>query len=209
MIEFDESGMHFRFDDGNCFQIENDSLVKGGGCDNSTSNNRACECVSCLDGKHYFIEAKSSTPQKGNAGNVKDLCLPDPENPGEFKPMPRNWEAYNNFQSFLRAVSKKFIDSFHILKAIDEERHGKERKNQIALPTTKVNCDKVSFVLIVNYQLKDGQMVNKDGVAQLMSALQNEMRPFLNIWNIPPLSVKVVLPDDAANRLHIPLAMNN
>ncbi len=207
MIEFEESGLKFRFDDDNCYQIEHDPLVMGGGFEESTSNNKACECVTHIDGKHFFIEAKCSAPRKDKAAKVGDLHISDPDNPDNFIPMPKNWEAYNNFESFLRAVSKKFSDSFYILKAIDEKRHGEERRQQIALPTTKVNCDKVSFVLIVNFQLKDGEKVDRDGIAQLMSALQNEMRPFLNVWSIPPHSVKVVLPDDAIKYLNIPISV--
>ncbi|MDE6669409.1 MAG: hypothetical protein K2K26_06980, partial [Muribaculaceae bacterium] len=87
MTVFKESGLIFEFEDNNCFRIENDPLVTSGYC-TSTSNNMACECVSVIEDRHCFIEAKMSAPQ-GPGGNVKDLTL-------NGKPMPSTWVAFDN-----------------------------------------------------------------------------------------------------------------
>lgn len=194
MIRFNESGINFEFDDDNCFRIENDPLVKKGHR-RSTSNNMACECVSFIDGHHYFIEAKQSVP-RNSSGKIKDLQL-------NGKPIDKNWEVYDNYQHFLRSISKKFIDSFQILSSLIEGRHGELRRNDIALTNKRLNLDKLRFVLIVNFP--PDKSVSKESLANLTDALKNEMRPFLNIWNIHDSSIKIVLPKDAKQKLNIPI----
>lgn len=194
MIRFNESGINFEFDDDNCFRIENDPLVKKGHR-RSTSNNMACECVSFIDDHHYFIEAKQSVP-RNSSGKIKDLQL-------NGKPINENWEVYDNYQHFLRSISKKFIDSFQILRSLIEGRHGEQRRNDIALTYKRLNLDKLRFVLIVNFP--PDKSVSKESLANLSDALKNEMRPFLNIWKIHDSSIKIVLPKDAKQKLNIPI----
>lgn len=194
MIPLDESGMKFEFPDGNCYEIEKDPLVKDNKC-SSTSNNKACECISVIDGYHCFIEAKQSLPRKAN-GDVSDLQL-------NGNPVPPTWEVYDNFRQFLRSIAKKFIDSFNIMRAIAEGRHGKKRLNDILLPDKRLNLDKLRFILIINFPPHIN--VVKQELVTFTEALKNEMRPFLRTWNIPDTSIKVVLPDDARSLLHIPI----
>ncbi len=194
MICFNESGITFEFDDDNCFRIEDDPLVKKGH-HRSTSNNMACECVSFIDDHHYFIEAKQSVP-RNSSGNVKNLQL-------NGKPIDKTWEVYDNYQHFLRSISKKFIDSFHILRSLIEGRHGEERRNGISLNNKQLNLDRLRFVLIINFPAD--KSVSKESLANLTDALKNEMRPFLNIWNIHDSAIKIVIPKDAKQKLNIPI----
>ncbi len=194
MISFNESGMNFEFAEDNCYRIEEDPLVRNG-YRNSTSNNMACECVSIIDGHHYFIEAKQSVP-RSSEGKVSDLTFND-------KPIPKSWEVYNNYQHFLRSISKKFIDSFNILRSIYEGRHGEERRDKLSLPHRHLNLDRLRFVLIINFP-SDKNIIKQD-LATLSDALKNEMRPFLDIWKIHDSAIKVVLPTDAISKLHIPI----
>ncbi len=196
MIRFTESGINFEFAQNNCYRVEDDVLVKNSNC-KSTSNNMACECVSVIDGCHYFIEAKQSVPRNADL-KVRDLNL-------NGKPIPKTWEVYDNYQHFLRSVSKKFIDSFNILRSIAEKRHGQQRFEDLSIPDKCLNLDKLRFVLIVNFPV--GTNIQKQELANLNDALKNEMRPFLNIWKIHDASVKVVLPADANHKLHIPVTI--
>ena len=196
MIAFEESGLKFVFDDDNCYRVENDPLVING-TGNSSSNNMACECISIIDEKHCFIEVKKSAPQSPG-GNVKDLIL-------NGKPMPKNWVAYDNYKAYLRDISKKFIDSFYILRALTEKRHGKERFDSLNLPNKSINLDKLRFILIINLQLPPNKNVDKQALSNLQDALKNEMCPFLNIWRIADTAIKVVLPNDAKHILNIPI----
>lgn len=194
MIRFTESDMDFEFADDNCFRIEEDILVKGSQC-KSSSNNMACECVSFIDGHHYFIEAKRSVPRKAD-GKVGDLLL-------NGKPLSGTWEVYDNYQHFLRSIAKKFIDSFHILRSIVEGRHGERRKDELSLKNKKLNLDKLRFVLIINFPADKN--VDKQELVTLTEALKNEMRPFLNVWKIHDSAIKISLPGDARKKLHIPI----
>jgi hypothetical protein len=194
MIEFVESGISFKFEDNNCFRVEQDPLVTHS-YPNSTQNNRACECITVIDGYHCFIEAKSSAP-KGASGNVKDLQLGGNH-------IPANWEAYDNYRAYLRSIAKKFIDSYNILKALIEERHGQERKQQLCLAHKKLNHDKLKFILVINLGRETD--VDKDSLSKLKDALTSELRPFLRTWNIPDTSIKVVLPEQAKRILKLPI----
>ena len=162
---------------------------------NSTQNIKACECVSVIGCNHCFIEAKSSAPRKPFA-RVNELTL-------HGQAIPKNWEAYDNYQKFLRDISKKFIDSFSILKSITEGRHGRTRMEALPLFQKNLSLDHIRFVLIVN--LNTTKNVDKQSMSLLKDAITNEMRPFLKIWNIPDKSVKVVLPYDAKRLLRIPI----
>lgn len=194
MIRFTESGMDFEFAEDNCFRIEEDPLVKGYQC-KSTSNNMSCECVSFINGHHCFIEAKRSVPRKAD-GKVSDVLL-------NGNPLPKSWEVYDNYQNFLRSISKKFIDSFHILRAIAEGRQGRQRLEELPLTVKSVNLDKIRFMLIINFPGEKN--IEKQELVTLTEALKNEMRPFLKIWNIHDSSVKVLLPTDAKTKLKIPI----
>lgn len=198
MKSFNESGMVFVFDDSNCYCIEHDPLVeklKSSG----TSNNKGCECVSFINGCHYFIEAKSSAP-RGRSGEIKDVRL-------KGKPLPNNWEIYDNYQHFLREISKKFIDSFFILRSLIEGVHGEKRLEEVTIEEKRLKYAAIKFVLILNLHLPVGKTVDKQDLVNLQDALKNEMRPFLSIWKIPDKSVKVVIPSDAANILNIPVSV--
>ncbi|MDE6380581.1 MAG: hypothetical protein K2L11_08925 [Muribaculaceae bacterium] len=194
MIRFTESGMDFEFAEDNCFRIEEDPLVKGKPS-KSTSNNMACEFVSFIDGYHCFIEAKSSVPRKAD-GKISDVRLND-------LPLPDSWKIYDNYQNFLRSITKKFIDSFHILRAIAEERQGRQRLEELPLKVKSVDLDKLRFILIINFPVK--KRIDKRELVTLTEAIKNEMRPFLKIWNIHDSSVKVLLPTDAKMELKIPI----
>ncbi len=194
MIRFNESGMTFEFDDDNCFRIEDDPLVKNTQC-KSTSNNMACECISFIDGHHYFIEAKQSVPRKLDS-KFDGILL-------NGKPVPKSWEIYDNYQHFLRSISKKFIDSFQILRSIIEGRHGKHRCDEIPLSNKHINLDELRFVLVVNFP--PDKNVVKEELVSLTDALRNEMRPFLKIWKIHDSAIKIVVPEDAKQMLHIPI----
>ncbi len=196
MITFEESGLQFVFDDDNCYRVENDPLVVNGK-GTSSSNNMACECISVIEGKHCFIEVKKSAP-KSSGGTVKDLML-------NGKPMPKNWVAYDNYRAYLRDISKKFVDSFYILRSLIEERHGQERLKALNLPNKTINFNSLRFILIINLQLSPDKNVDKQALSDLQDALKNEMRPFLSIWRIPDTSIKVVLPNDAKKILNIPI----
>ena len=145
MIRFTESGMEFVFAGDNCFRIEEDSLVKGNQC-KSTSNNMACECVSFINGNHCFIEAKRSVPRKTDS-KTSDVLF-------KGLPLPKSWEVYDNYHNFLRSISKKFIDSFYILRAILEGRHGSQRLDDLPLKNKHVNLDRLRFVLIIIFLWK-------------------------------------------------------
>lgn len=194
MIRFTESGMDFEFAEDNCFRIEEDPLVKGKPS-KSTSNNMACECVSFINNHHCFIEAKRSVPRKTD-DSVEDVKL-------NGHPLPKTWEIYDNYQHFLRSISKKFIDSFHILRAIAEGRQGRHRLEELPLKDKNVDLDKLRFILIINFP--EDKYINKQDLVTLTEALKNEMRPFLRIWNIHDSSIKIVLPTDAKTKLNIPL----
>lgn len=196
MIRFEESGMTFEFNPENCYRIEEDPLVRKSQCA-STANNKACECISHIDGFHCFIEAKTSAP-KGRSGNKEDLRL-------DGKPVPDTWEVYDNYQHFLRDISKKFQDSFYIFRALTEGVHGVEGRKRVTLEEKHLKDNALRFVLILNFNLPKGKRVDKQVLATLQDALKNEMRPFLRIWNIPDTSVKVALPEDAAQILKIPV----
>lgn len=198
MIRFVESGMSFEFDENNCFRIELDDLVSKQSYHNSSQNIKACECVTVIDGNHCFIEAKSSAPRKPFA-KVNELTL-------HGQSIPKNWEAYDNYQKFLRDISKKFIDSFSLLKSITEGRHGIERMESLPLYSKYLSLDQIRFILIVN--LNTSKNVDKQSMSLLKDAITNEMRPFLKIWNIPDKSVKVALPGDAKRLLRIPIIEN-
>ncbi len=191
MMTLRESGLIFEFEESNCYCIEDDPLV------HKTSNIMACECVSIIGGRHYFIEAKKSAPQGPN-GDTKKVTL-------EGNPLPSNWKVIDNYRNYLREISKKFIDSFSLLKAIMEKRHGEERQKGIHLPEKTLDLSKLRFVLVLNLPENPGISIDKQRMVTLQDALKNEMRPFLSIWNIPDTSVKVVLPSDAKQKLHIPI----
>lgn len=193
MMEFEESGMIFEFDPANCFRVEEDPLVKRSQCA-STSNIKACECVSYINGVHCFIEAKSSAP-KMSLGNKEDLRL-------NGKIVPPTWEIYDNYQHFLRDISKKFQDSFYILRSLTEGVHGEEGKKRVTIEKAHVKKEAIRFILVLNFQ---GKPVDKQGLATLQDALKNEMRPFLNLWKISDTSVKVAMPEDASRILRIPV----
>lgn len=194
MMRFIESGITFEFEDENCYRIEDDPLVKK--CHfKSTSNNMACECVSIIGDHHCFIEAKQSVPRRAN-GQVSDLRL-------NGMPIDKTWEVYDNYQHFLRSISKKFIDSFHILRSLTEGRHGRERCDAVNLPEKHLNFDKLRFILIINFP--SNKNVLKGELANLTDALKNEMRPFLNTWKIHDSAIKVVVPADAKHKLNIPI----
>lgn len=201
MIDFKDSGMHFRFPDGECYKIEDDPLVSEQKT-RSTNANKSCECVAYIDGHHYFIEAKSSVPRKERALDADSLRI---EHNGIYEPVPEQWEVYNNFDSFLRQISKKFIDAFYLLKSISENRATKGAKRTVTLSRTKVDYDKVKFILIINFPARKSTIIDEDSLSNLMDAIKAEMRPFLNIWGIRDTSIKVVLPDVAKKGLHIPI----
>lgn len=185
-----ESGMVFRLPDDNCFPVEKHHLAKAS-WQTTSQNIKACEFVTYDNDKHVFVEAKSSAPL-GRNGNVGDLRL-------NGKKLPDNWTAYDNYTTFLRNITKKFIDSYYILRALSEKRHGVNGLEDINLPVKTVNNDNVEFTLIVNLQENAGN-VSKQSFAQLKEALTNEMRPFLHIWNISTDSVKVLWPSIARRR---------
>lgn len=187
MIEFDESGMRFSLDNDNCFRAERHPLATRG-YKTSTQNLKACEFISYINGRHVFVEAKSSAPQKRN-GSVDDLML-------NGKPMPENWTAYDNYTTFLRDITKKFVDSYTILRAIREGHHGQAEKDGLHLPDKPVDNGLIEFVLILNIRDDAGNVV-RDAFANLKDALTNEMRPFLNVWRISSASVKVCWPGAA------------
>lgn len=197
VIQFIESGITFEFDAGNCFRIEDDPIVAQGNVRGSTQNNKACECVTVIEDHHYFIEVKKSAP-KGPTGRVEDLSL-------NGEKIPANWEAYNNYQKFLREISKKFIDSFSLLKSIMENRHGEDKKKSIPLSLKILDLDKMRFILIINLNNDKIGNIDKQAMSTLKDAITNELRPFLKIWNIPDRSVKVVLPSQAKDYLGIPI----
>ena len=184
MIEFEESGLHFQLPDSNCFRIEKHPLVCKGY--RSTQNLRACEFVTHLNGRFVFVEAKSSCP-KGPSGNVGNVKLGNAE-------LPPNWTIYDNYTTFLRHISKKFVDSYHILRAIYEGYHGEDEKKNLNLTVTGIKNSPIEFVLVINIPENSGNTI-KESLAPLKDALTNEMRPFLKLWNISTASVKVMWPE--------------
>ncbi len=194
MTEFLESGMTFRLDDANCFRVEQHELVKKS-WRTSSQNNKACEFVTVINSRHVFVEAKSSAP-KGSAGKVADLTL-------NGEKIPDNWTAYDNFTTYLRDISKKFIDSYNILKAISSGRHGRKSIEALRLPEVAVDNDHLEFVLIINLPDNAGN-THRDSLANLRDALTNEMRPFLEIWKISTDAVKVCWPEQARRRYGFP-----
>lgn len=199
MISFVESGMTFTFDDGNCYRIEKDPLMHVC-CHGSTQNNMTCECVSVINGHHYFIEAKQSAPNK-SAGSIHDLRL-------NGRPLPANWVAYDNYHKYLRDITKKFVDSASLLKALFEGRHGVRRKTDLPLPLKKLNFDRVRFILIINPQKDYPEAYYRRNIIPLMDSLKSEMKPFLNTWNIPDKSVKILLPSQARELYGIDVVTN-
>ena len=91
------------------------------------------------------------------------------------------------------------------MRALTEYRHGKERYDSLPLTIKTVNLDYLRFILILNLHLETGKFVDKQALQNLQDALKNEMRPFLKIWNIPDISIKVVSPVDAKQILNIPI----
>ncbi len=110
--------------------------------------------------------------------------------------MPDNWTAYDNYTTFLRDITKKFVDSYSILRAISEGSHGIEELKNLPLPSTRVEKDKIEFVLILNLA-SDAGNVKRESLSNLRDALTNEMRPFFSVWNISPDAVKVCWPEQA------------
>ncbi|MBD5174360.1 MAG: hypothetical protein HDT06_00895 [Bacteroidales bacterium] len=194
MTEFIESGMSFKLSDDNCFRIEEHKLVRKT-VKHSTQNLKACEFVSYVNNRHVFVEAKSSAP-KGPAGKVEDLKL-------NGKSMPANWTAYDNFTSYLRDITKKFVDSYNILRSISEGYHGAEEKGELKLPNKNISSEKIEFVLILNLP-SDAGNTKRESLANLRDALTNEMRPFLSIWNISSDAIKVCWPEQACARYGFP-----
>lgn len=193
MKVINESGMTFQIDENNCFVIEKHPLVTKGY--KSSQNNKACEFVTFSRDSHVFVEAKKSAP-RGSNGNIDDLKL-------NGEGFPDNWTAYDNYTTFLREISKKFIDSYSILKSICEGHHGENEKKNLDLASKDVNNNAIEFVLILNIQAKEGN-TKLDSIANLRDALTNEMRPFLSIWHISPDSVKVLWPEQAHARYSFP-----
>lgn len=199
MITFDESGLTFEFKDDDCYIIENDPLIANSQCA-STSNNMACECISIIDSKHVFIEVKSSAP-RGASANIKKISL-------DGKPLPENWIVYDNYKNFLRQIAKKFIDSFQLLKSFQEGNHGSQRLAALHNVGNQLKRDNLQFVLILNLNIPEDKKVDMQVLSNLQDSLKNEMRPFLKIWNIPDISVKVALPESAKSKLKIPIISN-
>lgn len=190
MIEVKESGLTFNLDDDNCFRVEEHPVVrrKYGG---SSQGNKACEFVTVVDGRHIFVEVKSSAP-KGRTGYVRDLTL-------NGAPMPENWTAYDNYTTYLHDITKKFVDSYHLFRSVAEGNHGP--CESLNLPEHKLERDRIEFVLIVNIPTEVRAAV-KDSFANLKDALTNEMRPFLVMWGISTAAVKVFWPEQARDRYH-------
>ncbi len=61
---------------------------------------------------------------------------------------------------------------------------------EIASKFKKLHCDRVKFVLILT-------TAADDWLQPLNESLKISMRHFLNAWNIPDTSIKVVNPDKA------------
>ena len=198
MISFEESGMKFVFADDDCYCVEHDPLVTKG-CDSSSRNLKACECVSVINGRHCFIEAKSSSP-RGPNGSVSDVKLND-------APLPDTWRVYDNYRTFLRDISQKFTDSLAIIQAVGAGRHGADRAKTLGKVGGKISWGAVRFILILNIKVAPGKAVEMDGLQNLQDALKGEMRPFLKLWNIPDTAVKVVTPEQAAKVLGVPVAL--
>lgn len=182
MIEIEESGLIFELADDNCFRVEQHRLVTRG-CRNCTQNNKACEFITYLNNRHVFVEVKQSAPQKVDASRKPNL--------------PHNWVVYDNYETYLRTISKKFADSFYILTSLADGNHGKCQEPLIE--NTRINLHHIEFILILNPS-NTLTSAEKDGIAVLRDSLVNEMRPFLNIWNISPDSVKILLPYQAHNK---------
>lgn len=190
MMEFVESGLNFRLADNNCFRIEKHSLALKHHR-HSSQNIKACEFISFIKDRMVFVEAKSSAPLNTN-GKVEDLMLNGVK-------MPDNWTAYDNYTTFLRNITKKFVDSYNILRAISEGRHGIEERKNLHLPSTTVDNENIEFVLILNLPSNAGN-VKRESLSSLRDALTNEMRPFLSIWRIPSDAVKVCWPEQAQTK---------
>lgn len=189
MIEFLESGMIFRLDENNCFRIEKHPKARKS-YRNCTQGVKACEFVTYANGRHVFVEAKSSAPQ-APAGLIEDLTL-------NGCPIPKNWTVYDNYRTFLRNVCQKFIDSFSLLKAISDGCHGYSEKLNLTLAQPFSDIKKIEFVLILNIA---GATNNKrESLVGLRDALVNEMRPFFDLWNISTDAMKVFWPEQAQIR---------
>jgi len=183
LIAFEESGMTFTFEEEECYRIEKDSMV------NHLERVKCCECVSAIHDIIVFIEAKHSAPKCSYCELSKVTY--------NGASLPDRWSIKTNFDKFIEEISLKFQDSFFFVKASLEGWHGSDKKGEVASKLKKLYRDKLKFVLILT-------TAADDWLPNLNDSLKINMRHFLNAWNIPDTSIKVVNPDKA-KRLNIPI----
>ena len=177
MTVIHESGMDFRFDEDNCFLIEQDDVAK-------RPNVKACECLAFIVAKNWyaFIEAKSSAPRE-KACDLGKISY-------DGGAIDKSWKILTNFDNFISDICQKFEDSFSAYHALRIGYHGNEAKKRIPSGCRGLSNANVRFMLIVNG-------LNEEYCQPVNDALKRCFRHFLNAWNIPDYSVKTLNADSA------------
>lgn len=180
MIKLLESGMIFSFEDDSFFHIETEKnkLIS------CRRHVKVCECVVCPgSGRHrdkvLFIEAKSSAPNKANCkiGNVTN----------DSRLISGNWRLLTPIDVFSREICQKFIDSFSMWQSFHDGFH-QPKGHKINMPPNahKVQRgDQPLFILVLNN-------FNDTWLEPVKNAIEDEMRHFMQAWNISPTALKVV-----------------
>lgn len=192
----EESGMKFVFEDDTCFHLE-EEVEQIRSC---SSHVKVVECVTvpkhgARKGVVMFIEAKTSAPNHANCvvGNVKH----------NGKPLEPNWKLQTPLDCYCQDVAQKFIDSFSLWQACHLGRHEDKNGNEYKMPpfTKLIAKDDIPlFVLIISKFKVEWLQPVKD-------ALNEELRHFMNAWNIKPTALRVLTPDLAKDLLDIDVSL--
>lgn len=139
MIEIEESGMLFRFEDDMIFKIENSELHKSAG-----DGIKSVEfVVEFKNNEIYFVEAKSSSP----------------------KPIKKNKEKNekDEFEEFIEKISEKFIHSFDLyLSAILKINENLELSNKFK--ENDYSKVKFKFILIIKGHKREWLLAIRDSL---------------------------------------------
>ena len=147
------------------FLVDDDNLfhIEKDDMVTSMTGVKTVEYIECRkDTCFTFIEAKSSCPQPMNK---------------------------QNFDSYMKDISEKMINSMSILHAILLERHGKEKFQAMLVNFRKTSLKRADinfrFFLVIHG-------AQKAWLPDLQNGLQKQLKAFLQCWNIKGSNVKVI-----------------
>lgn len=132
---------------------------------------------------HVFIEAKTSAPVFKKCELKKGIA----------PVLPDNWKILSDFEMYLKDISQKFADGFNMCQAILDQRHKENDLHSLPDHWKKIYSKKTRFVLLIDFQDEE----RPEDTLRLCALLKEEMKHFLNSWNIPESSVRVVSYENA------------